>query len=278
MNVEDSYLDMRQKRNRSRTDDFDLETVLRESYVSTLNRFIGGCIVPMSQKIRNASQTETLLRLLLTSLFSCSGKSVECWSSASEIDLFQETVGFAFGYSFSEGFVIDFLLREFENEIANFELTLSLNHVKGIIASESGKTFAKGAPFEAVVLADLINLNGRPLSDIISSFGITLTGMDNLTLPTTIENFTDEYIISERPTNVFIRPSKQFGPEILVFLSKTICLSFGLHLNSSPKSMESTDPNHFFLKNGQPTNIKKQKKWQESISLEPLTHSILFSY
>jgi hypothetical protein len=43
--------------------------------------------------------------------------------------------------------------------------------VQDIIAMEGQKTFAKGTPFESVVISEHIKHNGALLSDILARFG-----------------------------------------------------------------------------------------------------------
>ncbi|OAJ41390.1 hypothetical protein BDEG_25001 [Batrachochytrium dendrobatidis JEL423] len=65
----------------------------------------------------------------------------------------------------------------------------------------------------------------------------------------------DGTIISDRPTGVFFRPSSQFRPDILAFLSKQVCVSFGIKLYTSKipsavsaDNLESTNPDFSLLK------------------------------
>jgi hypothetical protein len=156
--------------------------------------------------------------------------------------------------------------------------------LKNIIGLEGKKTSAKGTPFEAVVLADLMKLNGLSLSQLLSRFDVdTAYKADHLRLPKKESKLNDEVIISERPLNVFLRPSNQFRPDILAFLSKDVCISFGIKIYSSRISstihfdnLESTDPKLFFIKSGKPTNKEKRCQWERSVKENPIKFSVRF--
>ena len=93
----------------------------------------------------------------------------------------------------------------------------------------------------------------------------------------------DAAIISQRPLNVFLRPSNQFRPDILAFLSNQVCVSFGIKLYTSRISspvhddnLESTDPNLFFSKSGNETNKQKRRQWKKSCKANPFNVSVRF--
>lgn len=265
----------------------DISDILKESYKAVIHRFIRVSIKPMASTIRNHSQTEIMLRLLLSSMMTTNHTSINCQLNQNQIKFFSETVGAIYlicvngGYSFFEGYVIDSFLIQFEDELKHHNLTCSLNLLKSIIEMEGKKTTAKGTPFEAVVLADLIKRNGESLSEFLQKFSITVNGFDDLYLPTEQEKYGDEDIISKRPQNVFLRPSNQFRPDILAFLSESVCFSSGIKLYTSSIStvvhednLESTDPSLFFSKQKRSTNQEKYFKWQESIRTKPFVLSV----
>ena len=93
----------------------------------------------------------------------------------------------------------------------------------------------------------------------------------------------DAAIISKRPLNVFLRPSNQFRPDILAFLSNQVCISFGIKFYTSRipaplhnDNCESTDPALFFSKAGKPTNFEKYRLWGENLLEKPVTFSARF--
>jgi hypothetical protein len=241
----------------------------------------------MASTIRNHSQTEIMLKLLLSSMMTTNHTPINCQLNQKQINFFSDTVGSIYlifengGYSFFEGYVIDSFLIQFEDELEHYNLTCSLNLLKSVIEVEGKKTTAQGTPFEAVVLAELIKRNDESLSQLLKKFSITVNGFDDLCLPTKQEKYGDEDIISKRPQNVFLRPSNQFRPDILAFLSESVCFSSGIKLYTSNIStavhednLESTDPSLFFSKQKRPTNQGKYLKWQESIRIKPFILSV----
>lgn len=265
----------------------DISDILKESYTAVIHRFIRVSIKPMASTIRNHSQTEIMLKLLLSSMMTTNHTPINCQLNQNQINFFSDTVGSIYlifengGYSFFEGYVIDSFLIQFEDELKHYNLTCSLNLLKSVIEVEGKKTTAKGTPFEAVVLAELIKRNDESLSQLLKKFSITVNGFDDLCLPTKQEKYRDEDIISKRPQNVFLRPSNQFRPDILAFLSESVCFSSGIKLYTSNIStavhednLESTDPSLFFSKQKRPTNQEKYLKWQESIRIKPFILSV----
>ena len=277
----------KEKRVEKRLELADISDVLKESYKAVIHRFTRVSIKPMANTIRNHSQTEIMLKLLLSSMMTTNQLPINCQLNQSQINFFSDTVGSIYlifengGYSFFEGYVIDSFLIQFEDELKHFNLTCSLNLLKSIIEMEGKKTTAKGTPFEAVVVADLIKRNGESLSQLLQKFNITVNGFDDLCLPTKQEKYEDEDIISKRPQNVFLRPSNQFRPDILAFLSESVCFSSGIKLYPSripsavhEDNLNSTDPSLFFSKQKEPTNQGKYLDWQESIRRKPFALSV----
>ena len=272
-----------------RSELLNIVDVLKESYDAVIHRFTRVSLKPIAQKIKSHAQTEIMLKLLFSSMMTSSGGPINCHLNPNETEFFLETIGSIYlipgagGYSFYEGYVIDSFLLLFEDELRRFQLSSSLNLLKNIIGLEGKKTTAKGTPFEAVILADIINLNSPYLSQVLAGFGIVAKDGDGLRLPTKEEKLDDEIIISERPLNVFLRPSNQFRPDIVAFLSKQVCLSFGIKLYTSRISLamhtdnfESTSPDLFFSKAGRPTNLEKYSHWQRSLKDSPLKLTVRF--
>lgn len=267
----------------------DINEIMKESYEAVIHRFTRVSIEPIAQTIRNHSQTEIMLKLLLSSMMSSNNGPINCQLNQHQKDFFMDTIGSVYlisgisGYSFFEGYVIDSFLVLFEGELRQFNLWSSLNLLKNIIGQEGRKTTAKGTPFEAVVLADIIKLNGPSLTKVLSLFGVTTMGLNDLRLPTVEGKLDDECIITERPLNVFLRPSNHFRPDILAFLSKEVCLSIGIKIYTSRISstvhndnLKSTDPDLFFSKSGQATNKEKRSRWKRSLTELPFTFSARF--
>ena len=275
-----------------RTDLSDMSEVIKESYDAVIHRFTRVSIEPIAQTIRNHSQIEIMLKLILSSMMTASGSPINCQLNHNQKDFFMDTIGSIYlisgvgGYSFFEGYVIDSFLVLFEYELKQFNLWSSLNLLKSIIALEGKKTTAKGTPFEAVVLADMMKLNSPSLSQLLSGFDISTThDLNNLYLPTVEQRFDDERIISERPLNVFLRPSNQFRPDIVAFLSKEVCISFGIKIFTSRISfsvhddnLKSTDPDFFFSKANQSTNKEKRLRWEKSVKEIPIRFSARFLF
>jgi hypothetical protein len=154
--------------------------------------------------------------------------TIGCQLDENQVAFFQDTVRAVYlvpeysghvlsGYSFYEGYVIDAFIGKFTRELDNIKMSASLKLLKSIIASEGKKSTAKGIPFEAVLLADLLRRKGEQLSEILAPFGIQLHGALNLCLPTTESKYDDDSLISKRPEGVFLRPSNMFWPDILAF-------------------------------------------------------------
>lgn len=269
----------------------DISDILEESYNAVIHRFVRVSIEPLAPIIRNHLQTAIMLKLLLSSMMTTNNSPINCRLNAEQISFFSETVGSIYliseniGYSFYEGYVIDSFLIQFEIELKHYQLTSSLNLLKNIITMEGKKTTAKGTPFEAVVLGELIKLNGMSVSELLQKFSITVTGMSDLRLPKNQKVVEDEEIVSQRPQNLFFRPSNDFRPDILAFLSESVCFSSGIKLYTSriaktvhEDNLKSTDPTLFFLKNNRPTNQKKYEKWQKSLIEKPFLLSVRFLF
>ncbi|KAJ3125476.1 hypothetical protein HK098_000229 [Nowakowskiella sp. JEL0407] len=75
-------------------------------------------------------------------------------------------------YSLEEGYVIDSFVELFQSEIADRGPLGSVVFLQNILALEGRKSLGKGTPFEAIVLAELVKLNGASVADIISRFGV----------------------------------------------------------------------------------------------------------
>ena len=239
---------------------FNIIDIIDESYKAVIHRFTRICIEPLAQSIRNYCQIEIMLKLLLSSMMTSNNVPINCQLDENQQYFFTETIGSIYlipgvdGYSFFEGYIINSFLALFQTELLQFNLSSSLNLLKNIIGLEGKKTTAKGTPFEAVVLADLMKLNSPSLSQLLSIFDVkTAFKTDHLFLPKAECKLDDENIISDRPLNLFLRPSNQFRPDILAFLTEEVCISFGIKIYSSKISstvhgdnLESTDPNLFF--------------------------------
>ncbi|KAK5672307.1 hypothetical protein QVD99_001411 [Batrachochytrium dendrobatidis] len=235
------------------------------------------------------SYNAIMLKLILSSMMTTNHGPIYCQLDKNQEYFFMNTVGSIHlicetgGYFLSEGYVIDLLLNLFRTEFQQFNLLSSLDLLSSIAGTKGKKTTAKGTPFEAVILAGMIQKNGPHLSNVLSSFGVSIAGLDGLQLPTIERKAGDGTIISDRPTGVFFRPSNQFRPDILAFLSKQVCVSFGIKLYTSKipsavsaDNLESTNPDFFFIKADRPTNNEAYLKWQQSISDTPLKFSIRF--
>jgi hypothetical protein len=272
-----------------RSELLDINTVLKESYGAVIHRFTRVSLEPTAQTIRSHAHTGIMLKILLSSMMTCSGGPINCELNQNETEFFLETIGSIYlipgagGYSFYEGYVIDSFLILFENDLRRFQLSSSLNLLKNIIGLEGKKTTAKGTPFEAVISADIVNQNSPYLSQVLEGFGIVAKDGDGLRLPTTAKKLDDKIIISDRPLNVLLRPSNQFRPDLIAFLSKQVCLSFGIKLYTSKISLamhtdnfESTNPDLFFSKDGRPTNLEKYSHWQSSLKDLPLKLTVRF--
>ena len=243
----------------------DMDIIMKESYNAVIHRFTRGSIEPVAAFIKSRSYTDAFLKILLSSMMTVNYTPISCQLNEKQEAFFIDTIGSIYligdlrsgEYSFYEGYVIDAFLPLFQNELSQFKLLSSLNLIMDIIRLEGKKTSAKGAPFEAVVVADIICLGSPLLSDILWKLGFHIPEIDGLRLPQIERKFDDETIISERPVGAFMRPYNQFRSDILAFLSKQVRLSFGIKLHSAkiPSSVhtdnfESTDPSLFFFERG----------------------------
>ncbi|XJO78268.1 hypothetical protein BDV3_002738 [Batrachochytrium dendrobatidis] len=266
----------------------NINDIVEESYNAVIGRFTH-MIEPIARTIRAHSHTQIMLKLILSSMMTTNHGPIYCQLDKNQENFFMNTVGSIHliretgGYFLSEGYVIDLLLNLFRTEFQQFNLLSSLDLLSSIAGTKGKKTTAKGTPFEAVILAGMIQKNGPHLSNVLSSFGVSIAGLDGLQLPTIERKAGDGTIISDRPTGVFFRPSSQFRPDILAFLSKQVCVSFGIKLYTSKipsavsaDNLESTNPDFFFIKADRPTNNEAYLKWQQSISDTPLKFSIRF--
>ena len=238
-------------------------------------------ILPASKTIRQSSQTDSLLRLLLSSMMRLGDSYFQFYLNESHVNFFKETVGDVYlifkggSYSFFEGYVIDAFCKEFQIELENYKLITSL---------EGRKSSAKGAPFEAVVVNDLLKIRGTTLPSVVSRFGITLANNNNLKLRGTMtKGVGDAQIIRKRPLNVYLRPSTLFIPDVLAFLSPDTLLSVGIKLYTSNISLDvhqdnlkSTDPALFFQKNGRNTILPVALYGKKSLKLKPIRLSVRF--
>ena len=269
----------------------DINDITKESYEAVIHRFTRVSIEPIALLIRNYSHEEIMLKLLLSSMMTSYSGPINCQLSKSQREFFMDTIGSVYliyggfeGYSLFEGYVIDAFVILFEPELKDFKLWSSLNLLKDIVRLEGKKTTAKGTPFEAVVLADIMKRNSRDIVQLLSDFDIDTTyDLNQLHLPTVERKLDDEIIISYRPLNAFFRPSNQFRPDILAFLSNEVCLSFGIKIYTSNISsavhddnLKSTDPDLFFSKAGQSTNKDKRSLWKKSIKDMPFKFSVRF--
>jgi hypothetical protein len=289
MNDMDSPKQVRDKRIANKYKLTEPDDIVQESYQAILHRFTRVTIEPLSKVIRISMQTELMLKLLLSSMLSSTGKPINCHMDERQTLFFEETVGAIYiipgetGYSFFEGYVIESFLHNFENELQAYNLTSSFNLLRVIINLEGGKTFAKGTPFEAVVIQELVKLRGLRINDVVRKFGIEDFNDLDVQMPTVESTTSDEEIIANRPTNTFFRPTNQFRPDIVAFLGIYTCLSFGIKIYTSKISkpihddnLASTDPALYFQKNGRPTNMEKRKQWKASTKAAPILHSIRF--
>jgi hypothetical protein len=290
MNDDDSPMETRDLRIEKRIDLLNITEILQESYKAVIHRFTRVSIDLNAETIRRNCQTEILIKLLLSSMMTRNGRPINCQLNENQRNFFIDTIGSVYlvgsngGYSFFEGYVIDSFLHLFEDKIREYKLLSSLNLLRSIIGQEGKKTAAKGTAFEAVVLADIMNRASPDISQLLSSFGISAHhDLNNLRLPQVERKMDDEYIISERPQNVFMRPSNQFRPDILAFLAEDVCISFGIKIYTSRISLEvhndnleSTDPYLFFSKSGQSTNKEKRSLWEKSIKDNPIKFSVRF--
>lgn len=281
---------IKKKRLKNRNDLLSLDQVLKESYAAVIHRFTRDSIEPIAREIRTRGETKTMLKLLLSSMMTRNGEVFYYQLDRDQIDFYTETIGSIYliedydGYSFFEGYVIDSFLDLFSTEFEKFNLCSALELFRSIIGLEGKKTSAKGVAFEAVVLADLTRHGNRPFSQILADFNIfPAHDLNQFYLPTQEVKMDDKDIISTRPLNVFLRPSNQFRPDLLAFLSKQVCVSFGIKLYTSEipvikhkDNVESTDPDLFFSKSGKPTHSDKHFLWNKSIQDTPITFSARF--
>ena len=293
ISVNDKASPETQRKRYNQKDKFlDIDSVLRESYDAVIYRFTSVSIKPIAKRIKDAFQSDILLKLLLSSMMTSEDEPLTCELTDDQKQFFTDTVGALYlipgshkGYSFYEGYVIDSLLILFENEINESKSLSSLKLLKDIIKSESKKTSAKGVSFEAVVVSDLIHQKGPFLIDILKKFEVDTSSLyilNNLQLPTE-NSLYDEIKMPPLPLNSFIRPSKQFRPDILSFLTSKICLSIGIKLYTGEiplkvhlENLASTDPDEFFFKNGKSTNSSKRNLWKKRLRDNPLDVSIRF--
>ena len=240
----------------------NIQDILEESYNAVIARFTRKSIKPLAIQIRNHDRTKILLKLLLSSKMTIKNSPMICQLTNNEKNFFMDSIGSIllisnfYGYSFYEGYVINSLLELFDFELHEYNLASSLKILNDIIAREGKKTTAKGTAFESVVISELIKKRGQSVSELLCKFGVSLNRSFNHLLLPTEKNSTDDIdIISNRPLNVFMRPSNSFRPDILAFLSKDICLTFGIKLYTGEiplskhlDNIDSTDPDRFFSK------------------------------
>ncbi|KAK6092998.1 hypothetical protein MT418_006985 [Batrachochytrium dendrobatidis] len=239
----------------------NINDIVEESYNAVIGRFTRMSIEPIARTIRAHSHTQIMLKLILSSMMTTNHGPIYCQLDKNQENFFMNTVGSIHliretgGYFLSEGYVIDLLLNLFRTEFQQFNLLSSLD----LLSSIAGTKVKKLQPKEH---------HSKP------SFWL---------LPTIERKAGDGTIISDRPTGVFFRPSSQFRPDILAFLSKQVCVSFGIKLYTSKipsavsaDNLESTNPDFFFIKADRPTNNEAYLKWQQSISDTPLKFSIRF--
>jgi hypothetical protein len=270
----------------------EIQDIIEESYTAVIHRFTRLTIEPLAKTIKDYNQVEIMLKLLLSSMMTSNGRSIYYDLNKDQTAFFIDTIGSIYlvtsttGYTFYEGYVIDSFLKLFEEELWKSRLSASLDLLKSIIGLEGKKTSAKGTAFEAVIVADIIQQKGPLLSQVLSSFGIVASHeLNGVCFPIEEWKLEDEDIIAKRPLNAFLRPSNQFRPDILTFLSKEVCVSFGIKIYTSKippavheDNLASTDPYLFFSKAGSSTNVEKRKQWIKSIKESPLKFSARFLF
>ncbi|KAJ8330828.1 hypothetical protein O5D80_000854 [Batrachochytrium dendrobatidis] len=213
----------------------NINDIVEESYNAVIGRFTRMSIEPIARTIRAHSHTQIMLKLILSSMMTTNHGPIYCQLDKNQEYFFMNTVGSIHliretgGYFLSEGYVIDLLLNLFRTEFQQFNLLSSLDILSSIAGTKGKKLQQK-------------EHHSKP------SFWL---------LPTIERKAGDGTIISDRPTGVFFRPSSQFRPDILAFLSKQVCV-------------------FFFIKADRPTNNEAYLKWQQSISDTPLKFSIRF--
>jgi hypothetical protein len=103
-----------------------------------------------------------------------------------------------------------------------------------------------------------------------------------LRLPLTQNRYVDDAtIISERPREVFLRPSNSFRPDILAFLGSETMLSVRIKLYASntgravpDDNLASNNPALHFVKGNNPANEKNRELWVKSFESNPINKSI----
>jgi hypothetical protein len=174
-----------------RIDMLHVTEIVKESYDAVFHRFTRVSIDPKAETIRNHSQVNIMLKLLLTSMMTSHDRLINCQLNQIQKDFFMDKIGSKYlvsdveGYSLFEGYVVDSFFVLFETELRQLNLWSSLNLLKNIISLEGKKTTAKGIPFEAVVLADILKSNSPSISQVLLDFDITTTHeLNYLRLPT----------------------------------------------------------------------------------------------
>ncbi|KAK5672596.1 hypothetical protein QVD99_000115 [Batrachochytrium dendrobatidis] len=212
----------------------NINDIVEESYNAVIGRFTH-MIEPIARTIRAHSHTQIMLKLILSSMMTTNHGPIYFQLDKNQEYFFMNTVGSIHliretgGYFLSEGYVIDLLLNLFRTEFQQFNLLSSLDLLSSIAGTKGKKTTAKGTPFEAVILAGMIQKNGPHLSNVLSSFGVSIAGLDGLQLPTIERKAGDGTIISDRPTGVFFVLQASFDQTSLRFYpNKSAC-----HLESS---------------------------------------------
>jgi hypothetical protein len=71
----------------------DISDILKESCKAVIHRFIRVSIKPMASTIRNHSQTEIIMKLLLSSMMTTNHTPINCHLNQNQINFFSETVG-----------------------------------------------------------------------------------------------------------------------------------------------------------------------------------------
>jgi hypothetical protein len=278
----------KRKRENLRNELKNLRDIISECYKAVIHRFTRISIDPLEDIIRTNLHTQMLIKLLMSSMMTCNMKHTSCHLNEKQTEFFEETIGAVYlvhnscGYSFFEGYVINAFLVKFKKDIEDENLRSPLQLLQDTISKEGRKTTAKGTIFEAVVLAELQKLNGVLLSEFVARFKVQLN-FPALHIPTKTCDLDDLEIISQRPLNLFFRPSNLFGPDIIAFLSDDTLLSIGIKLYTSniPKdvhdcNLKSTDPSHVFAMGAETRICHKRKNWVKQRHANPIRLAIRF--
>jgi hypothetical protein len=282
----------------------ELPQMLEESYNAVIYRFDRSVLAMVEKTIksRDHGYVQKMIQLLFSSMLSTSHSPVYFSLQENDVLYFTEMIAsiypvksvadYVVGYSLYEGYVISGLLKRFDDEIKQFNLSGSLDLLNKIISSEGKKSSAKGVAFETVCLNELTNPNKMwSVRTFCDALGVSLQKVNSniqcLDFPIEFchQSIDEDIYLIDRPRK-WLRPSNAMRPDVIAFLGQDKMITVGIKLYTSEVSRKvfddnlmTTAPSHFYTSKNNSVS-KKRKAWIDCLGNDPIhfTLRILFVF